>query len=263
MDPRHVPPLSPRYWAGLCLASVFGANLGDFSSHSMNLGHAGGLPALAGFFVALLFAAHRTARPVEAFYWLAIVTLRTAATKLGDLATHDMGVPYPAAMAALALAILATLAAASQFRREAAVGMPPADGFFWLAMFLAGTLGTVAGDYVSGDLGLGTRFGSLVLCLIAAGILVLRARPGLATRGTYWLSVVAIRTAGTTLGDFMAFRHGLGLGLPLSTAGTGLAMLVLLLAWPRGDRLVWPASPDQLEPISTPHASTSAPPNIT
>ncbi len=45
----------------------------------------------------------------------------------------------------------------------------------------------------------------------------------------YWLAVVAIRAAGTTAGDWLAFGGGgLDLGLPVAT-GLSLAAFVLTL----------------------------------
>jgi uncharacterized membrane-anchored protein len=49
----------------------------------------------------------------------------------------------------------------------------------------------------------------------------------------YWASIVAARTAGTTMGDFVANQHGLNLGLPLSTACTCLSLAGIVLLWPR------------------------------
>jgi uncharacterized membrane-anchored protein len=43
------------------------------------------------------------------------------------------------------------------------------------------------------------------------------------------LAVVAIRAAGTAVGDFISGRNMLG--LPVSTAVTGILFVVLLLAW--------------------------------
>jgi uncharacterized membrane-anchored protein len=238
MNTRNIPQTGARYWAALSAASVFGANMGDFFSHNLHLGHTKGLAPLAVLFGLILggehlFGRRNAIRGTTAFYWLAIVTLRTAATNLGDLTTHDFDWPPAWVMAGLLLALVVLVVAGS--RRAASPGstVPRTDGFYWTAMLIAGTLGTVAGDYVSGDLGLGVGLGSVVLCGVLAVTLALRKLPGFATAATYWLCVVAIRTAGTTVGDYTAFRHGLGLGLPASTAASGLIMVAVLVFWPR------------------------------
>ena len=58
MQDRHLPSLGPRFWAALCLASIFGANMGDYFAHNLGLGHVAGLP-----FLAVAFAARTAARP--------------------------------------------------------------------------------------------------------------------------------------------------------------------------------------------------------
>jgi len=50
MQPNHVPSIGKKYWAALILASVFGANTGDFLSDVLGLGHIAGLPYLAALF---------------------------------------------------------------------------------------------------------------------------------------------------------------------------------------------------------------------
>ena len=47
MHGRHLPALGRRFWGALCLASIFGANMGDFFAHDVGLGHVKGLPFLA------------------------------------------------------------------------------------------------------------------------------------------------------------------------------------------------------------------------
>jgi uncharacterized membrane-anchored protein len=49
MQKCHVPLLGLRYWTALCLASVFGANMGDFFAHNLGLGHVAGLPSAGGY----------------------------------------------------------------------------------------------------------------------------------------------------------------------------------------------------------------------
>jgi len=48
----------------------------------------------------------------------------------------------------------------------------------------------------------------------------------------YWASIVVARTAGTTMGDLLASRHWLDLGLPLSTAITGSMLAAIVIFWP-------------------------------
>src|SRR3984893_1519336 len=112
MQQYHVPLLDLRYWIALCIASFFGANMGDFFAHNMGLGHVAGLPFLA-IGLAVVFVLERIDRTAhEAFYWLAIVVVRTAATNLADFFSVDLKLAKPWVMAGLAVLLTLTVAAA-------------------------------------------------------------------------------------------------------------------------------------------------------
>jgi uncharacterized membrane-anchored protein len=236
MQPYHVPFLGLRYWIALCLASIFGANMGDFFAHNLGLGHVAGLPFLAIAF-AIIFVLERFHRAVnEAFYWLAIVVVRTAATNLADFFAGDLRLPRPWVMAGLAAVLALSVAAAWQLswrdaadKSDAQGNLLRADYGYWLAMLIAGTLGTVMGDFFSHNLHLGNAAASIVLSALLAPFLVLGARQLLWSLPLYWTTIVMVRAAGTTVGDLLAARNALGLAL--STAVTGLLFIGFLVAW--------------------------------
>ena len=231
---KQMPALDARYWAALCAASMFGANMGDFFSHNLHLGHFRGLPFLAAGFVLVFLSGRRARVRSDAYYWLAIVIVRTAATNLADLATHDFKLGYAWVTAGLVVLLAASLLPAI---RRSTAGRPadpaPPDGWYWMSMLIAGTLGTAIGDGLADGMGLGTGAASLALGVGAAILLAAWTRATVWTAAFYWMAVVAIRAAGTTASDFLAGRHGLGLGLPFSTACTGLMLLAVLVLWRR------------------------------
>ncbi len=95
-------------------------------------------------------------------------------------------------------------------------------------------LGTALGDFCADDLGLGAGPAALMNLGILAAVLGLGLRASLRVKAAYWLAVVAVRTAGTNVGDLLAGHDGLGLGLPLSTTLTGLAFGALVALWRPG-----------------------------
>jgi uncharacterized membrane-anchored protein len=245
MQNKNVPPTEPRYWTAILIASVFGANMGDFVSHVLHLGHAAGLPPLAVCFVLILLAERRLSLESEVYYWLAIVTVRTAATNLSDLATHDFKQAYPLVIIALAILMAVLMLGEGHFapktgpmsRDNGRRGVPLTNGLYWAVMLVAGTLGTAAGDYVNEGLGCGLLGGSLILWGVLAAMLAVRSVPFLVSRISYWLTIVAVRAAGTVMGDAWVGKDGFGLGLPLGTLTSGLAFLVILLLWRRSRRV--------------------------
>ena len=224
MHRRNTPATGPRYWTLIALASVFGANTGDYFAHDLGLGHLGGLPFLVAA-VAVTLLVERRLTATDAAYWIAIVLVRTAATNVGDFATHDLHLSYPATSVCLAILLAAALLIGRRRDPGPSADLPPIDALYWLSMLLAGTLGTVAGDLLAHSIGLPQA--TIVTCAIAAAFLALRGSDAFATKSFYWLCIVAIRTGGTNLGDLS--HHGLG--LPLATALTGLAMLATFLLW--------------------------------
>jgi uncharacterized membrane-anchored protein len=188
-------------------------------------------------FLIILWLERRARVATEAYYWLAIIVLRTAATNLADLGTHDLKLGYEAIESGLTVLLTFFLlvdrrrgpSADSGTLLEARRGrnLPATDATYWLAMLTAGTLGTASGDFVAGVLGLG--FGSVVLVAIFGAVLLVSWRFGDMSKPWYWASVVAARIAG--LGDLLASRHGIDLGLPLSTAHTGSMLAAVVILW--------------------------------
>jgi uncharacterized membrane-anchored protein len=245
MQRIHLPTLGARYWAALCLASIFGANMGDFFARNLGLGHVKGLPFLA-LALAIVLVRERFDRSVhQIYYWTAIIIVRTAATNFADFACGDMKLPRLLVIAGLTASLSASLLASWQFawRRESSKSEAPdgvlrADLGYWISMFIAGALGTVIGDYCSHDLHLDDGGASLLLIPILALLFAITRNGLLLSLPYYWLTIVAVRAAGTAVGDFVAGRAMLG--LPLGTLVTGTVFTALLVLWkePKKSNLV-------------------------
>lgn len=225
-----------RYWAALTLVSIFGANLGDFAAHDLHLGHALGLIPMAILLSLVFFFERRDNSWTQRYYWLAIIIVRAAATNLGDLAASDFKLGRPLAAAVLT-ALLALVLAFGWFqaRDEGPAAkepgtLPSIDAKYWIAMLMAGTLGTVLGDYTSFGMGLGTRYASLALDVLLAGVLSLGGLRLFVLTAYYWFTIVVIRTAGTAMGDYLAGKE-VGIGLPMSTALTGVLFVLVVWLW--------------------------------
>jgi uncharacterized membrane-anchored protein len=238
MQPNHLPALGTRYWSALCLASIFGANMGDLFARNLGLGHVAGLPFLAAALAIVMVIERFDRMRHQIYYWVAIIIVRTAATNFADFAAGDLKLPRIGVMAALALILIVALWMSWQFawRRVAnkADDVLRADLGYWVCMFLAGTLGTVIGDFCSHNLHLGDAGAALLLSPIVALLFLTGRRSLLLLLPFYWLTVVAIRAAGTAVGDLLAGRNLLG--LPLSTAVTGILFVVLLVVWKQSTR---------------------------
>jgi uncharacterized membrane-anchored protein len=236
MRSASVPRLGARYWTAISLASVAGCNLGDFVSLYLHLGHWLGLAPLALLFAGLIIGERRSGKGGEVWYWSTIIVLRTAATNLADLATHTFQLSYPLVIAGLELIqVLVVLRVAPRpvLANDDIARPPIADLWYWASMLTAGTLGTALGDCVAEDFKLGTGAATLALGAVLAVVLAMGRRSGWATKAQYWFAIIAVRAAGTTAGDFLAFPDGVGLGLLLSTGCTLAVFIATLVLWRR------------------------------
>ncbi|MDR3494704.1 MAG: hypothetical protein P4L82_08875 [Ancalomicrobiaceae bacterium] len=233
---RYVPKIDKCYWSVLIVASVFGANVGDFLADGLDLGHVSGLPFLAAALIAIFAAASFSRVAPGVYYWAAIITIRAAATNIGDC-LHDDGIGFAVSVPIVAALLAAMLAVWHRADHRSAAAAIPVNGFYWVSMTLAGILGTLVGDAMSYAVGLGNLDAMLVLAVPLAVALALGGK-ALSTRlAVYWPVIALIRSAGTAAGDLLA--HGM-IGLAAATAVTAavFAGLVFALYVRRRDHLV-------------------------
>ncbi|HVN96154.1 MAG TPA: hypothetical protein VMT62_06980 [Syntrophorhabdaceae bacterium] len=232
MQLKHVPRFGTKYWTALILASIFGANTGDFLSDVMKLGHIAGLPFLAVLFALVIIVERFDSSEHTAYFWSAIVIIRTSATNIGDIG-HDLHLRAPLTLSAFAIALFITVLSWQASARankpktgqgSTAISTVPV---YWFAMLLAGALGTVLGDYFSFGLKLGTLRSTLTLSIPLALALSFGGTLLRTQLLYYFLTVVLIRAAGTAAGDFAAHT----IGLKLSTLVSGIVFVATLALW--------------------------------
>lgn len=241
---KIVPAIGPRYWVSIMIASICGANMGDFIPDVLKLSDLGGLLMLALIFAVIVLANQWSRRGNEALYWLAILVVRAAATNLADLGIHRTHLDYvtvSACLAALLVAILALRRASSL--QPVTCGLPRTNGLYWLVMLTAGTLGTVLGDgigHMIHPITVGVPISAIIATGAVALILAQKTRLDMASAGaaSYWAAIVAIRTWGTNFGDIAAFF----LSLPVSMMLSGLLLAGTLIVWREPSNPIIPAA---------------------
>jgi uncharacterized membrane-anchored protein len=224
---RNLPRIDQRYWLSLSAASVFGTNTGDFVAGYLHIGHLAGLPWLAALFAAILLAEKYVARASALYFWAAIITVRTAATNVGD-AFHDFGFGFAVSIPIVLVLFVASvwLYALRAPRPDPSAATVRVNAAYWGCMMLAGVLGTIGGDYASFGLHLTPAGAAIAFALlIYLSIRALGPRGMLLAPAGYWFTVALIRIGGTAGGD--AFAHALRL-LP-STLLTGFVFIGLVI----------------------------------
>lgn len=231
----HVPRIDARYWAGITMASVFGTNMGDLYAHESGLGIIGGLPVLAAIVALGYFLERRDNTPHEAWYWLAIIIIRTGATNIADYVCGRRYLGVDRMLFSCALAAFMAVMIYLQRRRNQRPGIPDTDANYWITMLAAGVFGTAAGDAVlrvfGGPSGMGGVYASALLAGLLA-VLLLFGRGGRIQMLYYtWLTIGVARTAGTAIADMLAENEKLNIGLVASTIMTGIVFVGVLFLW--------------------------------
>src|SRR6195952_87492 len=215
------------YWFAMLAASALGTNLGDLWAEILFPGPLTSLAALLVLCVTAVAYDRLAGARSEGGYWVAIVAMRAAATNLADIMTHGLALNY--VTASVLLAGLTLVAARFTHPDMARGGSPRVDGAYWIAMFLAGLFGTVAGDLIHHTIGL--YLASAALCVALAGLILMRNAFAPLSVVLYWAIIMAERCAGTAVGDMLASRRAIALGLP--TASICTAAVVLVSLWLR------------------------------
>jgi uncharacterized membrane-anchored protein len=225
------------YWFAMLAASALGTNLGDLWAGILFPGLLTSLAAMLLVCGAAVAFDRSVGSRSEAGYWVAIVAMRAAATNLADFMTHDMALGY--VTVSIVLAGLTLIAARFTHPDMARGGSPRVDAAYWIAMFIAGLFGTVAGDLIHHTIGLYAA--TTVLCLALAGLIRLRGALAPLSVVLYWAIIMAERCAGTAVGDMLASGRAVGLGLPAASVCT--IALILASLWLRARLERRPAQP--------------------
>jgi uncharacterized membrane-anchored protein len=109
--------------------------------------------------------------------------------------------------------------------------VPEVTLVFWIVKIAATTLGETAGDAVSMSLGLGYLAGSAIFAGAFAFAVALQIRASEFRPVSYWLTIIATTTAGTTLADFA--DRSLGIGYAGGSTLLAALLLATLVLWQR------------------------------
>jgi len=220
---KCVPKINRAYWMCLILASIFGANAGDFVADILRLGHLKGIPYLAACLLAV-FVIERFRAPSALYFWGAIIIIRASATNIGDI-FHDLKIGFATSVPLMTFVLVAAVGFWRAVKpHDASSATITINAFYWVTMFVAGVLGTVGGDAMSYGIRLG-NLGATIALGVPLGLAFWFGRNGLLRQlYYYWLTVALIRSAGTSAGDLLSYV----IGLTGATAASGATFFALV-----------------------------------
>src|SRR3954452_12246168 len=136
---RSLPRIDRRYWLALAAASIFGTNTGDFVAGYLHIGHLAGLPWLLAAFLLILLLERVSTVKTPLWFWAAIITMRTAATNVGD-AFHDFGMGFGISVPVTLVLFVLSVVLYARLTPTRAPGddTVKVNAAYWVAMMLAG-----------------------------------------------------------------------------------------------------------------------------
>ena len=143
------------------------------------------------------WAEHFDTRRHEAYYWLVIIPIRTAATNIADYLAFRVRVP-PIALTFSLIGLLCLFGwgthRALRAEGDSRHALSKTNAAYWLAMLIAGVFGTVTGDICEYAVGEGVA--SFALTAILLGVLFAGRGRAVQMIWLYWTTVaVAARLA--------------------------------------------------------------------
>ena len=107
--------------------------------------------------------------------------------------------------------------------------VPAVTPLFWIIKITATTLGETGGDAVSMSMNLGYLVGTGIFAAIFVGMVIAQISTKQFQPLSYWTTIIATTTVGTTLADFADRSLGIGYA-----GGTSLLFTLLL-----GSLFIW------------------------
>jgi uncharacterized membrane-anchored protein len=173
-----------------------------------------------------------THRYIPWIYWLMVTSVAIFGTMSADFLNQDLGMPLWAS--SLMLFVLLGVVLAAWYGTEKTLNVHSIttrrrETFYWLTVLLTFALGTAAGDFAAGPLGLGT----LASTLVFLGIILIPLAGWKWSRFNavfaFWFAYTITRPLGASFGDFLAVPAPYGDGLQIGTGPVSLAAGIVLL----------------------------------
>jgi len=228
-----VPEIFLLFWIAKLCTTCFGEAFSDYIFFNDYIGRNAAL--LMGLALIIVCYAWQisTRKYIPLIYWLAVTAVAIFGTMSADYLNKNLGMSLW--QSTLLLLVLQTAIFYAWWKTEGTLDVHSItttrrEIFYWLTVYLTFSLGTAAGDFVSGTLG----FGTLDSTLIFLGIILL---PLIGWRYfhlnsvfAFWFAYTITRPLGASFGDYLAVPAPYGDGLQIGTGPISLYSGIVLLA---------------------------------
>jgi uncharacterized membrane-anchored protein len=227
-----VPEITLFFWIAKLSTTCFGEAFSDYVFFNDYIGRTKAILMGLALLIVCYAIQLATTKYIPWIYWLAVTAVAIFGTMSADFLNKNLGMPLWAST--LMLLILQTTVFIAWYVTEKTLDIHSIttrrrELFYWLTVLLTFALGTAAGDFAAGPLGLGTLASTFVFLGVILVPLVgwkwLRLNAVLA----FWLAYTITRPLGASFGDFLAVPAPYGDGLQIGTGPISLASGIVLL----------------------------------
>lgn len=228
-----VPEVFLLFWIAKLCTTCFGEAFSDYVFFNDYLGRTTAI--LMGLALILICYTIQiaTTKYIPLIYWLAVTAVAIFGTMSADFLNKNLGMSLWEST--VLLLVLQAAVFFAWWKTEGTLDVHSItttrrEIFYWLTVYLTFSLGTAAGDFVSGTLGFGTLDSTLIFLGIILVPLIGWKYLHLNSVLAFWLAYTITRPLGASFGDWLAVPAPYGDGLQIGTGPISLYSGIVLLA---------------------------------
>lgn len=227
-----VPEITLLFWIAKLGTTCFGEAFSDYVFFNDYIGRTAAI--LMGLALILVCYAIQiaTKKYIPLIYWIAVTAVAIFGTMSADFLNKNLGMSLTEST--ILLLVLQAAVFFAWWRTEGTLDVHSItttrrEIFYWLTVYLTFSLGTAAGDFVSGTLAFGTLDSTLIFLGIIMVPLIGWRYFHLNTVFSFWLAYTITRPLGASFGDYLAVPAPYGDGLQIGTGPVSLYSGIVLL----------------------------------
>jgi uncharacterized membrane-anchored protein len=230
-----VPEITLLFWIAKLGTTCFGEAFSDYVFFNDYIGRTAAI--LMGLALILVCYAIQiaTKKYIPLIYWIAVTAVAIFGTMSADFLNKNLGMSLTEST--ILLLVLQAAVFFAWWRTEGTLDVHSItttrrEIFYWLTVYLTFSLGTAAGDFVSGTLAFGTLDSTLIFLGLILVPLIGWRYFHLNAVFSFWLAYTITRPLGASFGDYLAVPAPYGDGLQIGTGPislySGIALLGLI-----------------------------------
>ena len=227
-----VPEITLLFWIAKLGTTCFGEAFSDYVFFNDYIGRTAAI--LMGLALILVCYAIQiaTKKYIPLIYWIAVTAVAIFGTMSADFLNKNLGLSLTEST--ILLLVLQAAVFFAWWRTEGTLDVHSItttrrEIFYWLTVYLTFSLGTAAGDFVSGTLAFGTLDSTLIFLGIILVPLIGWRYFHLNAVFSFWLAYTITRPLGASFGDYLAVPAPYGDGLQIGTGPVSLYSGIVLL----------------------------------